>query len=105
MTPSRLLDCSAMAGMVVDWMRSVIRQYPQQAEERGLPRVVAAWDAGEERVCRGGPHIIVVHGDKDYGFEGLLPVRFSQQLFVQFADTGFGNRIRKHIAIGNSIFR
>jgi len=78
MTPSRLLDCSATAGMVVDWMRSVIRQYPQQAEERGLPRVVAAWDAGEERVCRSAPHIIVVHVDKDYGIEGLLPERFSQ---------------------------
>ena len=33
-----------MAGMVIDWMRAVIKKYPQQAEERGLLRVVAAWE-------------------------------------------------------------
>lgn len=57
-----------LAGMVVDWMRIVIKQYPQQAQLRGFTRVVSAWDAGEERICRGAPHIIVVHGDKNYGF-------------------------------------
>ena len=56
------------AGMVIEWMRSVIKKSPEQAELRGLPRVVSAWDAGEERICRGAPHIIIVHGDKDYGF-------------------------------------
>jgi nitroreductase/NAD-dependent dihydropyrimidine dehydrogenase PreA subunit len=55
-----------MAGMVIDWMRSVIKKYPQQAEERGLPRLVEAWDGGQERICRGAPHVVVVHGDKDY---------------------------------------
>jgi nitroreductase/NAD-dependent dihydropyrimidine dehydrogenase PreA subunit len=57
-----------MAGTVIEWMRSVIEQSPEQAELRGFPRVVASWDAGEERICRGAPHIVVVHGDKDYGF-------------------------------------
>jgi len=57
-----------LSAMVVDWMRAVIDLYPQQAKERGLLRVVAAWDAGEEKICRGAPHVIVVHGDKDYGF-------------------------------------
>ena len=59
-------DVKKMAGMVIDWMRSIIKKYPQQAEERGLPRVVEAWDGGQERICRGAPHVIVVHGDKDY---------------------------------------
>jgi nitroreductase/NAD-dependent dihydropyrimidine dehydrogenase PreA subunit len=57
-----------LAGMVIEWMRSVIQQSPEQAELRGLPRVVSAWDGGEERICRGAPHIIVVHCEKDYGF-------------------------------------
>ena len=61
-------DTRRFAGMVIEWMRSVIEQFPEQAELRGLPRVVSAWDAGEERICRGAPHIIVVHGDKTYGF-------------------------------------
>jgi nitroreductase/ferredoxin len=68
-----------MAGMVVDWMRSVIKQFPEQANLRGLPRVVAAWDAGEERICRGAPHVIVVHGDKNYAFgteDGALALSY-----------------------------
>jgi nitroreductase/NAD-dependent dihydropyrimidine dehydrogenase PreA subunit len=72
-------DVKRYAGLVIDWMRSAIEQYPKQAEARGLPRVVAAWDAGEERICRGAPHVIVVHGDKDYGFgaeDGALALSY-----------------------------
>ena len=57
-----------LAGMVIDWMRSVIDAEPEMAAERGLTRVVAAWDKGEERICRGAPHIILAHGDKAWGF-------------------------------------
>ena len=72
-------DVRRLAVMVIEWMQSVIKQYPKQAEARGLPRVVAAWDAGEERICRGAPHVIVVHGDKDYGFgaeDGALALSY-----------------------------
>lgn len=61
-------ETKRFAGMVIEWMRSVIKQSPEQAELRGLPRVVSAWDMGEERICRGAPNVIVVHCDKDYGF-------------------------------------
>ena len=57
-----------LASMVIDWMRGVIEVAPEMAAERGLTRVVAAWDNGEERICRGAPHIIIAHGDKDWGF-------------------------------------
>lgn len=62
------VETRRLAGMVIEWMRSVMKQSPQRAELRGYPRVVSAWDAGEERICRGAPHIVVVHGDKNYGF-------------------------------------
>ncbi len=29
------VDVKKMAGMVIDWMRSIIKKHPQQAEERG----------------------------------------------------------------------
>ena len=64
----KIADVRRMAAMVIDWMRMVIRKHPEQAELRGLPRVVAAWDAGEERICRGAPHVIVGHCDRNYGF-------------------------------------
>ena len=72
-------DVRRLAGMVIDWMRSVIKRHPKQAEQRGFVRVVSAWDAGEERICRGAPHIIVVHGDKGYGFgaeDGALALSY-----------------------------
>jgi nitroreductase/NAD-dependent dihydropyrimidine dehydrogenase PreA subunit len=72
-------DTRRYAAMVIEWMRSVIEKSPEHAELRGLPRVVAAWDGGQERICRGAPHIIVVHGDKQYGFgaeDGALALSY-----------------------------
>ena len=57
-----------LAGMVIDWMRGLIESDPVMATERGFTRVVAAWNNGEERICRGAPHIIIAHGDKAWGF-------------------------------------
>ena len=76
-------EVKRLAGLVIDWMRSVIEQYPKMAEERGLIRVVAAWDAGQERICRGAPHMLVVHGDKNYGFgaeDGALALSYLELL-------------------------
>ena len=57
-----------LAGMVIDWMRAVIPDYPEEAEAMGFIRAVASWDEGYERICRGAPHIIVAHADKNWGF-------------------------------------
>ncbi|MBW1682056.1 MAG: nitroreductase family protein [Deltaproteobacteria bacterium] len=68
-----------LAGMVVDWMRDVIRQSPDPAAVATLARVTAAWDQGEERVCRGAPHVIVLHGQRDWGYgseDGALALAY-----------------------------
>lgn len=57
-----------LAALVMEWIRMVINQAPEIAAERGLPRVVEQWDRGEERICRGAPHVILVHGDKEWPF-------------------------------------
>jgi nitroreductase/NAD-dependent dihydropyrimidine dehydrogenase PreA subunit len=57
-----------LAGMVIDWMRKITRHDPQMAEARGFARPIAAWDNGDERICRGAPHIIVAHADKNWIF-------------------------------------
>lgn len=56
------------ASLVIDWMRSVIEKNPRSAKSRGFTRVVSGWDNGEERICRGAPHVIVAHAEKNYGF-------------------------------------
>jgi len=57
-----------LAGMVIDWMRTVIQSNPEAAETMGFTRAVAGWDVGYERICRGAPHVIVAHADKNWGF-------------------------------------
>lgn len=57
-----------LAALVVEWMRGVIAEKPKVAAALSFTRVVAAWDSGFERVCRGAPHLMVVHADKNYGF-------------------------------------
>jgi nitroreductase/NAD-dependent dihydropyrimidine dehydrogenase PreA subunit len=61
-------EVQRLAGMVIDWMRKGILEDPEEAEKRGFTRAVASWDEGYDRICRRAPHIIVAHGDKDWGF-------------------------------------
>lgn len=57
-----------LAAMVIDWMRIIIKKNPEAAEVMGFTRTVAAWDDGHESICRGAPHVIVAHADKEWGF-------------------------------------
>jgi nitroreductase/NAD-dependent dihydropyrimidine dehydrogenase PreA subunit len=57
-----------LAGMVVEAMRLFIRTDPEAAQTMGLPRTVAFWDQGYDRICRGAPHLIVVHADRKWAF-------------------------------------
>ena len=57
-----------IAGMVIDAMRMFIQAKPKVAETMGYPRVVAGWDQGYDRVCRGAPHLILGHADKNWVF-------------------------------------
>ncbi len=57
-----------LAGLVIDWMRTMMRKDPVRAETRGFTRAVASWDEGHERICRGAPHVIVAHADKGWSF-------------------------------------
>ena len=55
-----------LAGLIIDWVRHLLKeQYPLAGKYR-LDRVVAAWEAGIDRVCRSAPALIVTHAPKDY---------------------------------------
>ncbi|HEY5997956.1 MAG TPA: nitroreductase family protein [bacterium] len=51
----------ALGGHVVDWMRAIVEREPEMARGMGLDRVVSAWDAGTDLVCRSAPHLVVAH--------------------------------------------
>lgn len=56
-------DVKEIAGMVADWMQTMIDGagdpfYPVDRMER----LVDAWKNGQDRICRGAPHLIVAYG-------------------------------------------
>jgi nitroreductase/NAD-dependent dihydropyrimidine dehydrogenase PreA subunit len=53
-----------LAGLVLDWIRACL---PTQAPaaRRNNERLMAAWDAGVDVICRGAPHIIVACGPEN----------------------------------------
>jgi nitroreductase len=55
-----------LAGLVIDWLRKVIAENPGSPEAVSFGRVVATWDEGHDRICRGAPHVIVAHGDENW---------------------------------------
>ena len=54
-------EVSRLAGIVADWMRSQIAESAPLATTLHMDRVLAAWEAGNDRICRGAPHVIVAH--------------------------------------------
>lgn len=62
------VEVRRLAGLVIDYMRGFAAEKPKLAALLSYTRVVAAWDMGYERVCRGAPHLIVAHADKNWGF-------------------------------------
>ena len=54
-----------LAGLVIDWMRNLIKDGSPLAAAMHMDRVVAVWETGVERVCRGAPHVVVAHAPED----------------------------------------
>jgi len=77
-----------LAGIVVDWMRSLIKKGSPLATTLHMDRVVAVWEAGNERICRGAPHVIVVHAPEG---ERTAPVACIIALsYLELASPAFG---------------
>lgn len=50
--------------MTVDWMRSVIKEWPETEVTIILDSFVNSWERGEDRILRGAPHVIIGHASK-----------------------------------------
>jgi nitroreductase/NAD-dependent dihydropyrimidine dehydrogenase PreA subunit len=77
-----------LAGIVIDWMRDLLDKGGPLAKALHMDRLVAAWDAGVERICRGAPHVIVAHAPKE---ERTAPQACTIALtYLELAATSFG---------------
>jgi nitroreductase/NAD-dependent dihydropyrimidine dehydrogenase PreA subunit len=52
-------------GIVIDWMRDMLKTNPKLAKLMHLDIVIAGWEFGLDTICRDAPHVIIAHGSKE----------------------------------------
>jgi nitroreductase/NAD-dependent dihydropyrimidine dehydrogenase PreA subunit len=57
-----------VAALVVDWMRDVSVKAPEAAQASRMDRLISSWEAGDDTICRGAPHLIVAHAPREDRF-------------------------------------
>lgn len=55
-------------GMIVDWMRWLMKMDPGAAEALRFPRIVDLWEQGVYKTLRNAPHLFIVHVDQAWPF-------------------------------------
>lgn len=50
-----------IAGLVIEWMRIMVRENPESAELLSFESHITGWEKGEDKIFRGAPHIIIAH--------------------------------------------
>ncbi len=81
-------EIKILAGFVVDWMRTIIRDLPDLADLMHLDRVVAAWESGRDRILRSAPHLIVAHApETERTAQSSCTIALT---YLELAVTGFG---------------
>ena len=58
-------EVETMTGLVVDWMRHLIKEDSPLVAAMHLDRVVSFFDGGHDPICRNAPHIIVTYAQRD----------------------------------------
>ncbi len=53
-----------ISGLVIDWLRSVVRESPAVAQSYGFDQLVRRWDRGIDLISRGAPHLFMAHGPR-----------------------------------------
>jgi nitroreductase/NAD-dependent dihydropyrimidine dehydrogenase PreA subunit len=53
-----------LAGAVIDWMRWMVDNQPDIADELHMARAIRRWEAGTDVILRGAPALVVAHAEK-----------------------------------------
>ena len=81
-------EVQRLAGIVADWMRSLIAEESPLAAMLHMDRVLQAWEAGYDRICRDAPHVIVAHAPEN---ERTAPAGCTIALtYLELAAAAFG---------------
>lgn len=76
-----------LEALVVDWMKYLLKNHPEQAHQMRLTDVVTAWEVGRDRILRSAPHIIIVHAENNRFGPYSAPIALT---YLELAATSFG---------------
>jgi nitroreductase/NAD-dependent dihydropyrimidine dehydrogenase PreA subunit len=77
-----------LSGLVVDWMLNMTQIQPEMAAMRRFDRIIDAWEKGEDRICRGAPHVIVAYASNEFV---MAPIDAATALaYLELAATTLG---------------
>ncbi len=61
-------EVKRLAGLVIDWMRSLVAANNPLARALRMDRILGAWKNGADMVLRAAPALVIAHAPKDYPF-------------------------------------
>jgi nitroreductase len=79
-----------LAELVIEWMRGLISAGAPIAESLRMPNLVKAWDAGEDWICRGAPHVVIAYSLKEDMTAPQACTIALTYLEIAAASSGFG---------------
>ncbi|HMK37528.1 MAG TPA: nitroreductase family protein [Desulfomonilaceae bacterium] len=81
-------ELSRLAGLVIGFMRMMIKDHPEVAGPMHFDRVVNAWEKGFDRILRGAPNVLVAHGVQSLGT--AQPSSIIALTYLELAATSLG---------------
>jgi nitroreductase/NAD-dependent dihydropyrimidine dehydrogenase PreA subunit len=59
-------ELKSLAGIVIEWMRWVIKEMPELAQMLHMERTIERWEKGTDVILRDAPAVVVSHAEKDH---------------------------------------
>ncbi len=60
-------DVKQVAGLVIDWMRFMVREKPEIARPMNMAILARQWRQGVDRICRDAPCLVFAHAANEVG--------------------------------------
>jgi nitroreductase/NAD-dependent dihydropyrimidine dehydrogenase PreA subunit len=79
------LQIKEIAGLVVDWLRLVVKNPQVVLVSPYLPLAIAAWDAGSDSILRSAPALVIAMAPKEAAMTGMVDLTLALSYLDLFA--------------------
>jgi len=79
------LQIREIGGLVIEWLREVVKNPQVVAMSPYLPRIIAAWDAGFDSVLRNAPSVVVAMAPPEAAMTGMVDLTLALSYLDLFA--------------------